>query len=364
MRDLFHVPERYFLSHSVGCLPKTSQDALNAAYFTPWAEGGGNAWPSWLNVLGDYRSKIASLLGTGAQCICPQTNISSALTKIIYSLPRSERRNEIVLSPQDFPTNGFIFKQAERSGYKLKFVTGDITNPEAWNDAVDGSTAIVHITHALSNTSQLLPAKAICEIAHQNGAKTIVDIAQSAGVVLINLRDWKTDFAIGTGVKFLCCGPGACFLYASESILDECVPLDVGWFSHENPFEMDINNFRYASDAMKFFGGTPSPAPYILANESLSVLQKIGHENTYQKIQKALSYLAQDIPDAVMTSPRNPDVRGATLVLNPNDRAPLRSRLTARNILHDERKEGFRFSVHGYTPHSDLEDLRQAVSSA
>ena len=107
MRDLFHVPERYFLSHSVGCLPKTSQERLNAQYFQPWAEMGGNAWPSWLSVLEDYRTSMGALLNTSSDAICPQTNVSSALSKILYSLPKQAGRNAILLSPQDFPTNGF-----------------------------------------------------------------------------------------------------------------------------------------------------------------------------------------------------------------------------------------------------------------
>lgn len=361
MRDVFEVPERYFLSHSVGCLPKSSQKAMSDHYFKPWGQSGGNAWPDWLSILEDYRSKIGEMLGVSSEGMCPQINVSSALTKILYSLPRQASRNVILLSPHDFPTNGFVFKQAERSGYKLKFVEGDITDPQVWNRAFDSATAIVHITHALSNTSHLLPVKEICEMARQKEVVSIVDIAQSVGVVPIDLIDWKADFAIGTGVKFLCCGPGACFLYASKQMLENCTPVDVGWFSHENPFEMDIHDFRYADDAMKFFGGTPSPAPFILANESLSLLQHIGHQSIYETIQTSLSVLIEGLPKAILKSPQDDHARGATLVVTPPNRDRLREALKVQNILHDERAEGFRFSIHAYTSSSDLDDLRQAI---
>lgn len=361
MRDLFDVPDRYFLSHSVGCLPKSSREALNAHYFEPWGRLGGNAWPSWLAILEEYRSKLGALLGSGPETICPQTNVSSALTKIIYSLPAPSARNVILLSPQDFPTNGFVFKQAERAGYKLKFVDGDITNPEVWDKVIDSAVAIVHITHALSNKSHLLPVKHICESARDKEVVSIVDIAQSVGVVPIDVMDWQADFVIGTGVKFLCCGPGACFLYASIQMLETCRPVDVGWFSHENPIEMDIHDFRYAGDAMKFFGGTPSPAPYILANESLSILQHIGPHSLSNTIQKTLSLLTANLPEAMIKSPSNAGARGATLVLDPPDRDKLRTALNRQNILCDERAEGFRFSVHGYTSTSDLEELQEVI---
>ena len=45
------------------------------------------------------------------------------------------------------------------------------------------------------------------------------------------------------------------------SVLPFCNPRDVGWFSHENPFEFDIHDFRYTDTALRFWGGTPSDCP-------------------------------------------------------------------------------------------------------
>ena len=86
-------------------------------------------------------------------------------------------------------------------------------------------------------------------------------------------------------------------------MVEHSTPIDVGWFSHENPFEMDIHDFRYAGDAMKFFGGTPSPAPFILANESLSLLESFGYEKIYTRIQSSLSKLTKNIAPEILTSP-------------------------------------------------------------
>jgi len=135
MRENFHVPGNYFLSHSVGCQPKATVEALKTHFLAPWASGEN--------------------FGVSGDLICPQTNISSALTKIIYSLPKLEKRKTIVLSRQDFPTVGFVFKQAERAGYEIRFIDEDPTDISNWRTAIDNETAIVHITHALSNTQIL-----------------------------------------------------------------------------------------------------------------------------------------------------------------------------------------------------------------
>lgn len=364
MRERFHVPDNYFLSHSVGCLPIQAPDRLAESYFAPWRDKGGGAWPDWMDVLDRFRTSLAQLFGTHAHNICPQSNVSSALTKIIYALPDLGPRKTILCTEADFPTIGFVLKQAERMGFKVRFVTGDVSDPEAWINAWDDSVGIVHITHAFSNTSKLSPVARLCEVARARGAISIVDIAQSAGIVPIDLSLWAADFAIGTGVKFLCAGPGACYLYASNEMITSCQPIDVGWFSHEDPFEMDIHDFRYAESAMRFFGGTPSPAPFVMACSALDLWQKIGIERVQARAQMLLSRLADSVPERLLISPSDPRNRGGTLVVNPDNREALTDALQTASIRHDERRDGFRFSVHGYTHEDEIDRLGEVLNAS
>jgi len=360
MREHFHVPDNYFLSHSVGCLPKRSLDVLKQDYIEPWKDGRN--WEAWMPLLDTFRSGVANLLGVRADNLCPQSNISSGLTKILYSLPEQKGRKTIVLSEQDFPTVGFVFKQAERSGFNIKFVSGSVTNIENWEAAIDDTVAVVHVTHALSDTSTLLPVREICELARQSGSHSIVDVAQSLGVVPANNGNWNADFITGTGVKFLCFGAGACFLYVSNDMLEICEPIDVGWFSHENPYEMDIRRFHLAKDAMRYFGGTPSPAPIALAGAAINLWNEIGTHNVHAQIQLNLDKLVDAIPNKILVSPRKKSARGATLVVEPDNRDQLRDELNRQGILFDERKAGFRFSMHGYTPDIDIDRLLETLT--
>jgi kynureninase len=359
MRAHFDVPETYFLSHSVGCLPHTVRDALETSYLGPWKSGTN--WSDWMPMVEQFRAGIGGLLGVSARAICPQVNVSSGLTKIIYALPQDTTRNVIVLSQQDFPTIGFVVTLAERAGYRLRFIDGDPTDLSEWDAAIDQSTAIVHITHALSDSSHLLPVAEITALTKAAGAISIVDIAQSLCAVPTPVAQWDPDFVLGTGVKFLCAGPGACFLYAKPARWAACNPVDVGWFSHENPFEMDIMNFRYADDAMRFFGGTPSPAPLICANAAMALWQTLDMAVVQSKIQSHLDQLMQSIPPHWRVSPTDAAQRGATFVINPNAAKTLAQTLTARGVLHDQRKTGFRFSVHAYTPDKDVEILAKVL---
>lgn len=360
MREHFHVPKNYFLSHSVGCLPKVSPDAIEERLFGPWMSGLN--WAEWMDDLDAFRSNLARILRVKKDSICPQVNVSSALTKILFSLPKVEGRDVILLSKMDFPTIGFVAKQAQVLGYSLKYIDGDPSDFQLWNDAITDRVAFVLATHALSNTSHVLPVSDICKTAKIAGAISIVDVAQSLGAVPIDLDLWDADFVIGTGVKFLCFGPGACFLYADERMLRKCCPLDVGWFSHENPFEMDIEQFRYAPDAMRFFGGTPSPAPFVLANAAMSLWKTIGLQPALDRIQSHLSVLHDHLPDGAAVSPVDETKRGATMVLSTDFGDQIRDDLNAAKIMFDQRKQGYRFSVHGYTSSSEVENLAKIFS--
>jgi selenocysteine lyase/cysteine desulfurase len=340
-------------------LPHTVREALNTAYLEPWKNGEN--WGDWMPMVEQFRAGIGELLGVSSRAICPQINISSGLTKIIHALSKKAGRNVIVLSRHDFPTIGFVVKMAERAGYRLRFIDGSPTDVTAWEAAIDQSTAIVHITHALSDSSHLLPVADITALTKAAGAMSIVDIAQSLCAVPTPVADWDPDFVLGTGVKFLSAGPGACFLYAKPARWAQCNPIDVGWFSHENPFEMDIMDFRYAEDAMRFFGGTPSPAPLICANAAMALWRTFDKAAVQNKIQAHLYRLGQAVRPEWRVSPDNPKQRGATFVVKPGASETLAQTLTKRGVRHDQRKTGFRFSVHAYTPDKDVETLAEIL---
>ena len=55
VNGLFHVPEKpYFLSHSVGCLPTSSESKLAENFLAPWKSSGGDAWGPWLGLIDDF----------------------------------------------------------------------------------------------------------------------------------------------------------------------------------------------------------------------------------------------------------------------------------------------------------------------
>ncbi|MHA7873392.1 MAG: aminotransferase class V-fold PLP-dependent enzyme, partial [Hyphococcus sp.] len=291
-REDFHLPgKHYFLSHSVGAQPKAYAEALTHGFMGPWRTEGFDVWPPWFDALERFKTGLAPVIGASPADICPQPNVSSGIAKILFSLPERARRTKIVLTEDDFPTVGFALGQAQRMDYELVFLPGGerLADPDAWAPAFHDDVQLVVATQVYSNSSVLAPCAEIARRARERGVFSIFDIAQAAGAVPVNLDAWGADFAVGTSLKYLCGGTGAAYLWAAPDAAERCAPLDVGWFSHADPFEFDIHHFAYAPGAARYTGGTPSIAPFAGASAAHELLNRHGIDAIYAHNQKLLT---------------------------------------------------------------------------
>ena len=187
---------------------------------------------------------------------------------------------------------------------------------------------------------------------------SVVDVAQSAGIVPIDVGAWDADFVVGSCVKFLCGGPGAGFLWVNDRVLHECQPTDVGWFSHADPFEFDIHEFRYAESALRFWGGTPAVLPYSVAANSLETMLDIGIERIRAHSLELTQTIIDSVPRIVLFTPARPANRGGTVVLDFGERQPaVTGALADAGVHFDVRRTGMRLSPHVYTSKEEIETV-------
>ena len=113
------------------------------------------------------RSRLAALAGCSNEEIALVRNTTEGLNTIIAGLPL-QKGDEVVLSLYDYPNMMNAWKQREkRDGIKLNWV--DLDLPEENDDeivkkyeaAITPKTKIVHITHMINWTGQIIPAKKI-----------------------------------------------------------------------------------------------------------------------------------------------------------------------------------------------------------
>jgi len=347
----------YLLSHSIGRMPATAQQATQDHFFSHWQSDQQDIWDHWLNSVDDFRQALAGIFNSHASCFCPQSNISSGLGKVIQSLPTRKDKKVILMCESDFPSAGFVIQQAQALGYRLKVLGADtiVQDIDIWDEALSSEIHTVFISHVQYGTGNRAPVADICELARGRNINSIVDIAQSAGIVPIDLKRWNADVVVGSSIKWLCGGPGAGYLWIHPDFVQQLEPADVGWFSHANPFEFDINNFEYAADSARFWGGTPSVIPYVIAAHSINMINSISVDTVQKHNQSLINKLTHSIDPEFMVSPKADQLRGGTLVVNPGSREQIEKNLDEAKIMYDARSLGLRFSPHIYNTEEHMQ---------
>lgn len=367
-RDDFHVPGPgpYCLTHSVGCLPKLSVDAMHASYLEPWQRLGGDAWESWLAVIQAFKERLAALLGGDAQDYCPQSNLSSGLAKLLPALPRAAQRTVLLAAEDSFPSLAFVLERAGKLGLNPRFIARrqDPGDAGVWKQALTADVAAVLVTHAHSNSGVVAPVANIAALCRERGIVCMVDVAQSAGILPISLAEWGADIVLGSCVKWLCGGPGAGFMWINPALVQQLEPPDVGWFSHADPFEFDVHSFRYAADARRFWGGTPSIAAFAVAAQSMQVLAGIGIAAMRAHNSELLRIFRGGLP-AHWRGRIDLDRSGGTVCLPVGEALPTVMRaLQDGGVRLDCRAPVLRLSFHIYNTAAEAAFIAQRLSAA
>ncbi len=365
IRRQFELPDGIYLAnHGVGCLPIHARQPIDD-FFSRWAQRGVAAWHDWLEGIEQFQHALAKLLGGNSLEYCPQGNISGALTKIISSLPVRSKRSKILTSKYAFPTIGFVLQQSGQNHYQIEFAHQDKLDDglEYWDNLLKTDIQAVVLMHGYSNLGTLCPIADIAKLARERGIFTIVDVAQTAGIIPIAVHEWNVDFVIGSCIKWLCGGPGAGFLWCNQNDLHQFEPTQVGWFSHANPFEMDIQNFRYHDSAHRFWGGTPSITPYMIATVGLDIIHTMGIHTIYQHNQRLIDILLQALQEhqAMICSPHAQEHRSGTIVVDFQDKTTIDQLFQEHKIIVDYR-HGYRISPHIYNTEQEILQVVTALT--
>ena len=153
------------------------------------------------------RQKLADLCSVSADEICINRNATEGLNTVIFGLDL-KKGDEVVLSKYDYPNMMNAWKQREkRDGIKLVWI--DILQPteddkaivELYAKAITSKTKIVHVTHMINWTGNIVPVKAIADMAHSKGCEVIVDAAHSFAQIDFKLEDTGADY-LSTNLLF------------------------------------------------------------------------------------------------------------------------------------------------------------------
>jgi selenocysteine lyase/cysteine desulfurase len=192
------------------------------------------------------RERLAELAGCSAEEIAINRNATEALDTVIFGLTL-QKGDEIVLTKQDYPNMIQAWKQRElRDGIKLKWINLDLPQDnddyfvQQFTAQFTAKTKVVHITHLINWTGQILPVKKIAAEARKRGIEVLVDSAHSFAHIDFKFSDFGADY-MGTSLhKWLCAPFGTGMLYVQKEKIKNLYPL----FPTAEPLSADIRKFE------------------------------------------------------------------------------------------------------------------------
>lgn len=176
-------------------------------------------------------------------------------------------------------------------------------------------TKFVSLAQASNVLGCLNPIKEIASLAHQVGAYLVVDGAQSAPHMPIDVQDLDCDFFAFSGHKML--GPtGIGVLYGKEEVLNRMSPVEFGGEMIDFVYEQEAN---WKELPWKFEAGTPNIAGAIALGAALDYLDEIGMAEIHNHEQELVSYVLpklQAIEGLAVYGPENPDQHTGVIAFN------------------------------------------------
>ncbi len=247
------------------------------------------------------------------------TTTSLNIVASSYGRANCKEGDEIVITYMEHHSNLIPWQQvAKATGATLKYIPlqedGTITLEDVENTITE-RTKIVAITHVSNVLGTINPIKEIAKIAHANGAVIVVDGAQGAPHVKVDVQDLDVDFYALSGHKM--CGPtGIGVLYGKKELLEQMEPVE---FGGEMIDFVNLYDSTWKELPWKFEAGTPSIAQAIGLGAAIDFLEEIGMENVHQHEYNLVEYALKtlsEIEGVTIFGPLDAAKKGGVVTFN------------------------------------------------
>ena len=274
------------------------------------------------------RANVARFIGgVGHEEVIFTPNATGAINLVAYSWGRRNiaTGDRIVLTEMEHHANLVPWiVLARETGAELKYIPIDkdgLLDLSNINDLITSKTKLVAITQMSNVLGTINPVGDIIEIAHRKGAVTLVDGAQSAPHLPVDVRSMDADFFVFSAHKML--GPtGIGILYGKESVLDRMEPFLYGG---EMISDVEYHKADWNELPWKFEAGTPDIAGAIAFSPALDYLKGLGMDNVRRHERELTGYALEKLSGLNhirIFGPMNVDKRGGAISFADRDIHP------------------------------------------
>jgi cysteine desulfurase / selenocysteine lyase len=246
------------------------------------------------------RVKIAKFINApSAHQVIYTRNTTESINLVAYSWARANLKagELVILTEMEHHSNLVPWQmlEAER-GIQLDFipVTEDgLLDLDAYKALLSRDPKLVSFTHMSNVLGTINPAAEIIRLAHQVGAMTLVDAAQSVPHLKVDVQALDADFLAFSAHKM--CGPtGIGALYGKKELLESMPPFLGGGDMIK---EVHLRSFRPNSLPYKFEAGTPAIAEAVGFGAAVEYLSSVGMEAVAEHEHEITEYALERLEE-------------------------------------------------------------------
>ena len=262
----------------------------------------------------EARQKINRFLGTVVGCETIFTRgATEAINLVAHGFGRGfvNAGDEVLISHMEHHSNIVPWQMlCEARGATLRVIPinddGELIMEE-FERLLNGRTKMVAVTHVSNALGTVNPVSEICRKAREAGAKVLIDGAQSAPHMPIDMKAIGADFFVAAGHKMY--GPtGVGVLYGRAELLDRMPPWQGGG---DMILSVTFEKTTYAHIPARFEAGTPPIAEVIGLGEAADYLTRLGMETVARHERDLMVYCTEQLRQ----------VPGVTIIGNAKEKA-------------------------------------------
>ena len=203
--------------------------------------------------------------------------------------------DEIIISEMEHHSNIVPWQMCcEQSGATLKVIplldNGSL-NMEEFENLLSDNTKLVAVSHISNALGTINNIETIIKKAHSFGAKVLIDGAQAASHIALDMQKLDADFYCFSAHKMF--GPtGVGVLYGKEEILNKLPPYQGGG---EMIKEVSFEKTTYACLPHKFEAGTPNISGVIAFKQAIDFITELGVATIAKYEDELLQYATAEV---------------------------------------------------------------------
>ena len=234
-----------------------------------------------------------------------------------YFKYKLNKNDEVLITKAEHASNILPwYELSNEIGINVNYIpltTNHVVTLDNVKKAINDNTKVISIAHISNVIGDVRPIKEIIEYAHQKGILVVIDAAQSAGHINIDVQELDIDFLAFSAHKML--GPvGVGVLYGKYNLLNELKPYKYG--GGMNVAFTSPKDIQYMDLPQKLEAGTQNISGVIGLSSAIDYINKLGLDNIEEYVLELKKYLVDKLKPIKKINIYNEDIDGFTVTFN------------------------------------------------